>query len=260
MTLTKVADIATVESGEEVEFTLSIGCTSLLNDCTGAILTDIIPADAIPVVGSLVSVLITSGIDGMVYPITPTYDPITNTILWDFTALPEGGLPDGTSLQIKYRILVSSGTVPNGATIKNVASLVSNNAGMASDSTETTVEASPQWSLSKTLRTGPIFHDFNETYRITINNTGGTIGNLNLSNVVVRDTLPAGAVFVSATNGGVYDMMTNVVTWNLGAIPVTTNSTFVELTVVYPASDMVNNNTGFNPGGYSEDQSGRLYG
>ena len=237
-----------VESGEEVEFTLTIGCSSLLNDCTGAILTDILPAEAIPVAASLLPVLITSGIDGMSYPITPSYNPMTNTVTWDFTALPENGLPDGTSLQIKYTILVNGGTVPNGEIIKNIANLISDNAGTGKDSTETTVQASPQWSINKTLRTGLIFHDFNETYRITINNTGGTIGNLNLSNVIIRDTLPAGAIFVSATNGGVYDMMTNVVTWNLGAIPVTTNSTFVEMTVVYPASDMVNNNTGFNPG------------
>ena len=60
------------------------------------------------------------------------------------------------------------------------------------------------------------------TYTITVSNSG----KINATNVVIRDILPEGLKFINASNGGVYDLVTGIITWILN---ITANST-VDLT------------------------------
>ena len=60
------------------------------------------------------------------------------------------------------------------------------------------------------------------TYTITVSNSG----KINATNVVIRDILPEGLKFINASNGGVYDPVTGIITWILN---ITANST-VDLT------------------------------
>ena len=60
------------------------------------------------------------------------------------------------------------------------------------------------------------------TYTITVSNPG----KINSTNVVIRDILPEGLKFINASNGGVYDPVTGIITWILN---ITANST-VDLT------------------------------
>ena len=60
------------------------------------------------------------------------------------------------------------------------------------------------------------------TYIITVSNPG----KINATNVVIRDILPEGLKFINASNGGVYDPVTGIITWILN---ITANST-VDLT------------------------------
>lgn len=66
-------------------------------------------------------------------------------------------------------------------------------------------------------------------------------GTQNIDNVVVTDMLPPGAMFISASNGGVESM--GVITWNLGTLDVTAIPPPLVLTytVKYPATDPLNN-------------------
>jgi uncharacterized repeat protein (TIGR01451 family) len=65
----------------------------------------------------------------------------------------------------------------------------------------------------------------NLTYTLTYANTGA----VEATNVLVRDTLPAGTTFVSASNGGTLN--NGVVTWNIGTVPAGTTNQTLSLTV-----------------------------
>jgi uncharacterized repeat protein (TIGR01451 family) len=76
----------------------------------------------------------------------------------------------------------------------------------------------------------------NLTYTITYGNTGTAVA----SGVIIRDPIPAGTTFVSATGGGTFSA--GVVTWNIGTIPAGTSGLTVSFTVnVTAASGTVDN-------------------
>ena len=78
----------------------------------------------------------------------------------------------------------------------------------------------------------------NLTYTITYGNTGNT----NATGVVVKDTIPAGTSFVSATNGG--QLPSGVVTWNIGTVNAGVTGQTVSFTVnVNATSGSVTNST-----------------
>jgi len=69
----------------------------------------------------------------------------------------------------------------------------------------------PGLTISKTA-VSSITTNTNFTYTISYANTGQT----NAANVVIKDPLPSGVTFVSASNGGTF--ANGVVTWNIGAL------------------------------------------
>ena len=78
----------------------------------------------------------------------------------------------------------------------------------------------------------------NMTYTITYGNTGSAAA----SGVVVRDTVPSGTTFVSATGGGT--LSSGVVTWNVGNLNAGVTGQTVSLTVnVTAASGTITNGT-----------------
>ena len=84
----------------------------------------------------------------------------------------------------------------------------------------------------------------NVTYTITCDNVGNTQP---VTNVIIRDNLPAETNFVSADRGGVYDSEAHTVTWNLGTLPAGAASRSFQLVAQVkpgtPAKIIVNNAT-----------------
>ena len=68
------------------------------------------------------------------------------------------------------------------------------------------------------------------TYTITYGNTGSVAAN----NVVIKDPVPAGTTFVSATNGGTNNA--GVVTWNIGTVNAGVTGQTVQFTVTVTAT------------------------
>jgi fimbrial isopeptide formation D2 family protein len=81
---------------------------------------------------------------------------------------------------------------------------------------------SPSWELTKT-RVAPVIEptvDTDVTYRLQLCPVPPPSGGIaDLTNITLTDTLPTGAVFVSASNSGAYNEGTGVVTWPTVAGP-----------------------------------------
>jgi uncharacterized repeat protein (TIGR01451 family) len=96
----------------------------------------------------------------------------------------------------------------------------------------------PGLTISKTVAAS-VRQGSNLTYTISYANTG----TLDASNVVIKDTLPAGTTFVSASNGGTIN--NGVVTWNVGTVSMGTIAQTLTFTVnvtAQPNSTVSNNN------------------
>jgi len=221
----------TVLTGNGFRYRINYRCNSVVTDCTGAVLTWSMPPELV-----FVSALGTTDIQSIATPgvgsngpVTFTFDdpvPAGNTGDLDITVrFPNGSTPDGT---------VTTGTADNA-----VATGTNFPDAMASAPVVTAV-AGNETTISKSILGGQAFLDQNVTYRVRIDPDGSSEpGSLNLTGVVVTDSLPVGATFVSANNGGVYDAMAHTVTWDNGGagFSVSVGSQLnLDVTVVFPSA------------------------
>ena len=70
--------------------------------------------------------------------------------------------------------------------------------------------------IEKTDMPDPVLPGATITYTITYDNLQNSF---DVHNVVIIDYLPSETVFVSASDGGVYDPASHTVTWNIGTLP-----------------------------------------
>ena len=88
--------------------------------------------------------------------------------------------------------------------------------------------------ITKAASPDPVVLDQSAIYQISVTNHGPDPAN----NVVIVDHLPDGAVFVSADQGGVYDMGTHTVTWTSPLLGVdATLDVQLEITAALPQSN-----------------------
>jgi uncharacterized repeat protein (TIGR01451 family) len=90
--------------------------------------------------------------------------------------------------------------------------------------------SSPLDPLATVVKSGPLLakRGENVNYKVSYKNLGPNPA----SSAKVVDSLPQGAIFVSATNGGTFDATTGTVSWNLGTVAVdATGSVSVEVRV-----------------------------
>ena len=91
---------------------------------------------------------------------------------------------------------------------------------------------------SATITSGGLLH-----YKLNYANVGPAPS----QSAQIVDFLPAQVNFVSATNGGVYNLDTRTVTWNLGTVPVSKGSVdlVVRVTSTTPAGSVIANRAEF---------------
>ena len=128
-------------------------------------------------------------------------------------------------------------TAPAGGSITNTASSTAatpdpdpgnNNGSAAGGRVVTVVSASADLFVLKSGLTNALVAT-NLTYTIAVTNLGPS----DATNVVVSDTLPVGASFVSVTGGGI--LASNVVSWAVAALPFGLGTNFT-LTVMTPSN------------------------
>ena len=132
-----------------------------------------------------------------------TYDEKTGTITWTVDlAKGETKTFNVNVTVLGYGVLSNTVVVGNKTAVRNI-----------------TV---PEIITVKEVNSSDIHIGDEITYTITVSNSG----KINATNVVIRDILPEGLKFINASNGGVYDPVTGIITWILN---ITANST-VDLT------------------------------
>ena len=132
-----------------------------------------------------------------------TYDEKTGTITWTVDlAKGETKTFNVNVTVLGYGVLPNTVAVGNKTAVRNI-----------------TV---PEIITVKEVNSSDIHIGDEIIYTITVSNSG----KINATNVVIRDILPEGLRFINASNGGVYDPVTGIITWILN---ITANST-VDLT------------------------------
>ena len=132
-----------------------------------------------------------------------TYDEKTGTITW-IVDLDKG---ETKTFNVNVTVL-GYGVLPNTVAVGNKTAV-----------RNITV---PEIITVKEVNSSDIHIGDEITYTIAVSNSG----KINATNVVIRDILPEGLKFINASNGGVYDPVTGIITWILN---ITANST-VDLT------------------------------
>jgi len=143
---------------------------------------------------------------GIPTPFGTQFDGFTTVLTATATLTPN------VSHHIKLAIADTDDDVLDSAVFLQAASFVSQNLTISKSAPSTVASGS------------------NLTYTITYGNSG----NAGANSVVIRDTVPAGTTFVSATNGGVFSG--GVVTWNIGTVAAGTTGQTVSFTVQVTAT------------------------
>ena len=136
------------------------------------------------------------------------YDPATRTITWD---LGEVMTPESGSLTVVVNV---PSPQYNGTQFTNEVDFSDMTPGSepVSDTVISTVRADHELSVTKEDSPDPVAKGAELTYTIAWKVTG----NEPADGVVLTDPIPFGTRFVSASDGGAYDVATNTVTWSVG--------------------------------------------
>ncbi|MCD1259295.1 carboxypeptidase regulatory-like domain-containing protein [Paenibacillus athensensis] len=202
LSLQKTVDKTTALPGETITYTIKYANPSTTDDAEHMVITDVLPA-GLEYVGADTSVDVAS-VD------TSTPGTVKFVMVHPLSA--------GKTGVLKLKTRFKPGTTLAGDTAQNTATAKADNSAVAT-ATAPVVTAqvnAPDWSISKSKLLPAIdpTMDSPVTYRMTLQGNSA-IGGTNIQNVRVVDTLPAGATFLSASGGGVYDSVYGSVAWDL---------------------------------------------
>ena len=228
--LTLTSSVTTVAVGTKFDYTLQYKCASITENCVAAAVTDVLPAALSGAAGDVALV-------GSAHTTAAAYTAATRTAKWTFV----NPLPAGSTGQLTMTVLFPTGAVtPDGATAVNTASMSATGATtVTSNAVTVTATASNAWTIAQTRVSGGTGAALDQgvVYQIQVCPNSSQ---LNLNTAVLTDTLPAGATFVSASNGGTF--ANGVVTWtawgsgaNMNNLLISGGCTNRTLTVTYPS-------------------------
>jgi LruC domain-containing protein/uncharacterized repeat protein (TIGR01451 family)/fimbrial isopeptide formation D2 family protein len=227
--LTLTSSVSSVAVGTKFDYTLQYKCASITESCVAATVVDVLPT---ALSGAAADVTLV----GSAHTTAAAYTVATRTAKWTFV----NPLPAGSTGQLTMTVLFPAGGVtPDGATAVNSASMSATGATTVTSSPVTvTATATNAWTIVKTRLSGGTGAALDQEVVYQIQACPNT-SQLNLNAAVLTDTLPVGAVFVSASNGGTY--ANGVVTWttwgagaNLNNLLISGNCVTRTLTAIYP--------------------------
>ncbi|GAA3402318.1 SdrD B-like domain-containing protein [Paenibacillus hodogayensis] len=150
-----------------------------------------------------------------------SYDSATHSVIFNFS----GTLSAGTTGTLQVNAYFGNYTTPNDRTATTRSEFRSDQGSVQSNDVAVKARAAASWELSKD-RSRPVeavdpMAGSEVEYKLTFKDTGsGSYGKLSLSDVVVTDLLPDGAVLLGtrSTSGVTPAVYGQLVTWNLGTL------------------------------------------
>ena len=204
-------NVTSAQVGDVIRYRIRFECSSLTTSCGIMEITDVIPAGMtyLPPPSSSVPGGFTISYNGGTRTVTITRDDLN--------------LPDGSQFDATIAVQVDYNLRPLPQSITNTVTGRIDPPGAVSWQVATPASAppisiggvQPSWAVTKSLYSPSINPtlDTDVTYLLrlcpTTPPTGS--GNAALESIIFRDTLPAGSVFISASNGGTET--NGVVTW-----------------------------------------------
>jgi len=253
--MTVVNEAETLPIRGEQTTTINFSCSSVTTPCRGGVIEVIVSA---PVTPTGVEVT-TDTYDGVRTP----GNTVVNTAQYSVLGSPaarryvytlKDEIPAGTSDRVQLTWKYRGNDVPNGSVTTQQVSFKAQNASTVEQSLKTTWTASTAIAIEKTGPTdstrypalgGEVTYKLRYGYQGNIaarpdlpgegwlRPEGNGVGFVTVQDIKVVDPLPAQAIFLSASGGGVYDAASHSVTWEYSSwnlqSPITST-----VTVKYP--------------------------
>ncbi len=241
--LKKVVSNTTIQTGVNFSYTIIYSAPA------GA--TEIFIEDEVPAPLQIVSIPTPVTVNG----VTPVISVNGQTVTYELSGLPAGSSSSGSfTIVVKF----PAGVTCDGTSVRNRTGIRIDDKMYYTPHVSTTATAEDPWIINKTIwMNGKVSVNPNGgncgyivapgdtvTYRLNVTKANGFFGNVagqhNMSNAVVTDQLPPGAVFISSTCGVNPPLSGNTFTWqpNNGNLDASTpNASYAcNITVYYPAS------------------------
>ena len=240
LAMTVTNDSPTLAIRDKQITTINYSCSSVTTPCEGAAIEVLLPAPVTPAGTALTDKLYTAvAVTGSTVLRTEQTTVAGNPRMKRLLFPLQKSIPAGTSDRIQITWNYDGNDAPNNSTTTQQVNFTALNADSIDDSKTTKWTADTDIAIEKSGPTNPNSYPAvggETTYKLRYgyqqldqdnpNKAGarwigsalknGVLGTnfVQVQDIKVVDPLPAQAVFVSATNGGVYDAATHTVTWS----------------------------------------------
>jgi len=238
--MTVTNDSSTLAIRDKQITTINYACSSVTTPCEGAAIEVLLPAPVTPAGTALTDKLYTAvAVTGSTVLRTEQTTVAGNPRMKRLLFPLQKSIPAGTSDRIQITWTYDGNDAPNNSTTTQQVNFTALNADSIDDSKTTKWTADTDIAIEKSGSTNPNGYPAvggETTYKLrygyqqidqtnpnkvgirwngsSLKNGVNATGFVQVQDIKVVDPLPAKAVFVSATNGGVYDAATHTVTWS----------------------------------------------
>ncbi|MBF0943697.1 MAG: hypothetical protein HXK12_04770, partial [Actinomyces sp.] len=240
LAMTVTNDSPTLAIRDKQITTINYACSSVTTPCEGAAIEVLLPAPVTPAGTALTDKLYTAvAVTGSTVLRTEQTTVAGNPRMKRLLFPLQKSIPAGTSDRIQITWTYDGNDAPNNSTTTQQVNFTALNADSIDDSKTTKWTADTDIAIEKSGSTNPNGYPAvggETTYKLrygyqqidqtnpnkvgirwngsSLKNGVNATGFVQVQDIKVVDPLPAKAVFVSATNGGVYDAATHTVTWS----------------------------------------------
>ena len=240
LAMTVTNDSSTLAIRDKQITTINYACSSVTTPCEGAAIEVLLPAPVTPAGTALTDKLYTAvAVTGSTVLRTEQTTVAGNPRMLRLRFPLKSSIPAGTSDRIQITWNYDGNDAPNNSTTTQQVNFTATNADSIDDSKTTKWTADTDIAIWKSGSTNPNGYpavggettyklrygyqqiDQTDPNKVGLRWNGSSLKNgvngtnfVQVQDIKVVDPLPAKAVFVSATNGGVYDAATHTVTWS----------------------------------------------